>query len=400
MAKINIEMPQLGEAIAEATVAKIFIKNGDIIKTDEVIMEVETSKAVMEITANYSGTVTEINAKEGMLYNVGSILGCIEVDEKDLPKKANPIKDSNQNNEIEIEQPLKESKPHFDTPDIDKDKSIPVPFLTTGAAYMTPRMKSRMIELGLNNADLAAIPGSGKGGRITVEDFEKFLQHLEQFKVSKASSMRIAVADSMRRSWTRPLATVGSPVNLDKLLAHRKTFKDIKPGPALYALRALSIALSENLAVAGRLIGSKIVHSYNIDIGFAVEVEDGVMVPVLSDVNKKSLKSLISPYNDLINQAKKGKLPREASKRGIATVTNYGTFGIVWATPIPLPEQNLVLGLGMGRKKPIWDKEQNTFIPTVEAQMTLSFDHRILDGGGAGRLLKRISDLINKPQFL
>src|SRR5437867_13453721 len=98
--------------------------------------------------------------------------------------------------------------------------------------------------------------------------------------------MRVAVADAMRRSWTRPLATVALPVSLDAMLAHRKA-SEAKPGPALYALRALAVALSENSAPAGRLVGHHIVHPTAIDVGFAVEAEDGVLVTVIRGADMK-----------------------------------------------------------------------------------------------------------------
>jgi len=209
------------------------------------------------------------------------------------------------------------------------------------------------------------------------------------------------VAYSMRRSWTRPLATVGSPVRLDTILKHRQS-QQPKPGPTLYIIRALAIALAENTAVAGRLVGKEIVHPDAIDIGFAVEVDDGVLVPVIRDVDKKPLADIVGEYSSLVEQARLRRLPTDQSNRGpgIATVTNYGVFGIVWATPIPLPEQNLVLGLGQGTKWPVWDEKQDKFIPATEAVMTLSFDHRILDGGAAGRLLGRIAQLLQNPDEL
>src|SRR5207237_5689969 len=162
-----------------------------------------------------------------------------------------------------------------------------------------PRMKARMNELGLHAADLAGIAGSGAAGRVTIQDFENFLTHLEKNKLSTASTMRVAVADAMRRSWTRPLATVALPVSLDAMLAHRKASHP-KPGPALYALRALAMALSENSAPAGRLVGNKIVHPSAIDLGFAVEAEDGVLVPVLLNTDKLVMTDLILRYIDLI----------------------------------------------------------------------------------------------------
>ena len=237
------------------------------------------------------------------------------------------------------------------------------------------------------------------GRKLTVEDFEKFITSLEKHKMSGASSMRVAVADAMRRSWTRPLATVGLPVQLDAVLAHRKT-SNPKPGPALYALRALALALSENSAPAGRLVGSKIVHPGSIDVGFAVEAEDGVLVPVIRNADQKSLRDLTGRYNELVELARQRKLPADATGGSIATVTNFGTFGLTWATPIPLPEQTLVLGMGAGRPVPQWDEKKGQFVPVIEASLTLSFDHRVLDGGAAGRLLQRIVTLMQQPERL
>jgi pyruvate/2-oxoglutarate dehydrogenase complex dihydrolipoamide acyltransferase (E2) component len=278
-------------------------------------------------------------------------------------------------------------------------RGLPVPAHAAGASYMSPRMKARMNELGLHAADLAGLAGSGAAGRVTIQDFEKFLAHLETNKLTNASSMRVAVADAMRRSWTRPLATVALPCPLEAMLAHRKVSQP-KIGPALYALRALALALAENSAPAGRLVGNKIVHPPSIDIGFAVEAEDGVLVPVLRDADVRPLTTLVARYNELVELARQRRLPPEATGGSIATVTNFGTFGLTWATPIPLPEQTLVLGVGAGRKVPSWDEKKNQFVPVTEANLTLSFDHRVLDGGAAGRLLSRIASLLQTPEKL
>jgi pyruvate/2-oxoglutarate dehydrogenase complex dihydrolipoamide acyltransferase (E2) component len=264
---------------------------------------------------------------------------------------------------------------------------------------MSPRMKARMVELGLHAADLSGIAGSGAAGRVTIQDFEGFLANLEKSRTHPASTMRIAVADAMRRSWTRPLATVALPVCLDALLDHRRR-QDPKPGPALYALRALAVALGEDSGPAGRLVGNRIVHPPAIDIGFAVEAEDGVLVPVLRGVDQRTLATLVERYNELLDLARKRRLPTGATGGSIATVTNFGTFGLTWATPIPLPEQTIVLGMGAGRMVPSWDGEKDRFVPVMEANLTLSFDHRVLDGGAAGRLLARVGALLQEPEEL
>lgn len=413
MRTIPILMPQLGESIAEATIIRILVEPGRAVEAGCDLFEVETNKATMAVTAPCAGTIGQIVATTQTSYAVGSTLAAFEITPEnalslgltDEPKPADSAPSV-----IRTSGTPEVENLHFKISDNDVISTrqptvepvvggLPVPAGATGASYISPRMRARMQELGLNASDLAGVPGTGAGGRVTVEDFESFLRGLEQHRMTPASPMRIAVADSMRRSWTRPLATVGSPIMLDAMMAHRKK-ADPKPGPALYVIRALALALSENTAFAGRLVGNRIVHPLAIDIGFAVEVDDGVMVPTLREVEKTPLAKLVPTYNKLVEQARARRLPNDVKRPGIATVTNFGTFGIVWATPIPLPEQNLVLGLGAGSKVPHWSDEVKQFIPVTEAEMTLSFDHRVLDGGGAGRLLKRVAELLQKPELL
>ena len=256
-----------------------------------------------------------------------------------------------------------------------------------------------MIDLQLTQADLAAIAGSGNAGRVTVKDLEKFLGGIEGQPAEKPSAIRTGVADAMRRSWTRPLATVGLSVCLDPVLQDRAK-RDPKPGPALYVLRALALALAEQPNAAARLIGGRAVRSESIDIGLAVEAGEGIMVPVIRNADKTSLADLTSRYGEIVDLARRRRLTAEMTSGGIASVSNFGTFGLDWGTPIPLPDQTMILGLGAGKKVPAWDEAKNEFVPKMEAQITLSFDHRSLDGGGAGRLLKRVIELLEDPTKL
>ena len=397
MPQIPIIMPQLGESIAEAKVVNFLIKPDDMVEADQDLIEVETNKATMAVTSPCRGRVEKITAQLNESYPVGAVLGQIETTKEEAARLG-----------LDVPAPAKAS----DTDRLSKSdanggknrvqptvRGLPVPANAAGASYLSPRLKARMHELGLSAADLAGIAGSGAAGRVTVEDFEKFIAHLEKQRMSQASTMRVTVADAMRRSWTRPIAHVGLPVCLDPLFAYRKIARP-KPGPALCALRALAVALAENSAPAGRLVGTKIVHPSSIDIAFAVEAEDGVFVPVIRDADKRLLKDLIAPYNQLVELARSRKLPPDATGGSIATVTNFGTFGLEWATPIPLPEQALVLGMGAARHAPSWDSVKGQFVPIMEANLTLSFDHRVLDGGAAGRLLQRVSDLMAHPERL
>jgi pyruvate/2-oxoglutarate dehydrogenase complex dihydrolipoamide acyltransferase (E2) component len=402
MPSIPIIMPQLGESIAEATIIDLLVRVGDPVQADQDIIEVETNKATMNVAAPCPGHVEKLLVKVNESYPVGAVLGYLQASKEDaarlgLDNGDNGDKDQEEETKVGVAGRASHTEAAKGVqPTV---RGLPVPANAAGASYMSPRMKARMVELGLHAADLAGLPGSGAAGRVTIQDFEKFITNLEQHKLTQASTMRVAVADAMRRSWTRPLATVALPVCFDPLLNHRKTSTS-KPGPALYALRALALALAENSAPAGRLIGNKIVHPSAIDVGFAVEAEDGVLVPVIRQANQRSLTDLVPRYNELVELAHKRKLPADATGGSIATVTNFGTFGLTWATPIPLPEQTLVLGMGAGKRVPHWDDAKGQFVPVVEANLTLSFDHRVLDGGGAGRLLARIAQLLSTPEKL
>ena len=394
MALAPIHMPQLGESIAEATIVRVLFKKGDPIVADADLIEVETNKAVMGVTAPCSGTLGEILAETGQSYPVGAVLGYIEVSSQDAVRLGLEDEDRPKTKRVEKKRAEKPAPPVSVEPTI--KGGLPVPAHAGGASYLSPRMKARMAELGLRMSDLSGIPGSGAGGRVTIEDLERFMAGIERNKTTPASPMRKAVADAMIRSWSRPLATVFLPITLDNLLAHRKKHP-LKPGPALYTLRALAIALGENSAPAGRLIGDRIVHPPSIDIGFAVEAEDGVMVPVIRNADQYPLDDLVPRYNRLVELARQRRLPAGDTGGSIATITNYGTFGLTLATPIPLPEQTILIGMGVGRTVPFWNPAIEEFIPIVEAQFTLSFDHRVLDGGSAGRLLKRVAELLEDP---
>lgn len=410
MPTVPILMPQLGESIAEATVIRLGIAVGDAVRTDQEIIEVETNKAVMGVTTLCDGIVSEIKAVEGVSYSVGSLLGLLEVTEEEVTRTGvDTIESIDAKKLAEHEQkPAGEENLHFaldgdsyeENPSIIPSvKGLPVPTGVMGAHYISPRMRARMDDMGLREADISAIVGTGAGGRVTVVDLERFLDYLEAWPSVAASPMRLAVADAMRRSWTRPLATVGLPVLLDCVLDHRRE-QSPKPGLTLYLLRALALALTEQPMTAGYLIGEKVVHPRSFDIGVAVQVEDGVVVPTVREVDRKTLSELIPEYDDLVDRARHRRLTENDSKGGIATVTNFGTFGLTTGTPIPLPNETLILGIGAGRKTPVWSDQVEAFVPATEAQLLLTFDHRVVDGGGAGLLLHRVAELLQNPENL
>ena len=415
MPEVPIVMPQLGESIAEATIVKINVAVGDVIEAEQDLIEVETNKATMSVPTLCGGVIKELCLEQGVSYAVGSVLGVIDVTDEEIARTGvstvQQDKDEDQSHQLGSEAATgadEEANLHFKTegggyfepkaiePNV---QGLPVPMGNKGAHYISPRMRARMNELGLQAADISAINGSGAGGRVTVADLEKFLDYISAWPSSAASPMRLAVADAMRRSWSRPLATVGRPIVMDALLSHRSA-QVPKPGLTLYVLRAFALALAENPEAAGYLIGGRIVHPRAFDIGLAVQVNDGVMVPVVRDVDTKSVKELSNDYGELVELARARRLTDDHIRGGIATVTNFGTFGLTWGTPIPLPNETLILGISAGVKKPVWSDQVGAFIPVIEAELNLTFDHRVIDGGDAGRVLNRVAELLESPEKL
>src|SRR3954465_10864452 len=312
MPQVPITMPQLGESMAEATIVSIKIKPGDKVSADQEIIEVETDKAVMGVTTPCAGEIAKIDAEVKGTYAVGTVLGYVEASEADAARfqKRAPQPPTD---EVAEEVPGREeqsakavktqngSGSHFQVDETalpqvattvgDGSGGLPVPAGGKGAGYLSPRVRARMLDLSLTNADIAGIAGTGTAGRVTIKDLENFLSGLENQPAEKPSAIRTGVADAMRRSWTRPLATVGLSVCLDPILEDRAK-RDPKPGPALYVLRALALALGEQPNAAARLIGGRAIRGESIDIGVAVEAQDGIMVPVVRGADKTSLGDL------------------------------------------------------------------------------------------------------------
>ena len=406
MPQVPIIMPQLGESIAEATVVTIKVKPGEKVAADQEIIEVETNKAVMGVTTPCAGEIAKIDVQVKETYPIGAILGYIEASEKDAARFQKQAPPPQVQRDVAEEIPGRDEEQAAPV----KTKSngaeaktarggLQVPAAAKGAGFLSPRVRARMMELQLSTADLAGIAGTGRGNRVTVKDLENYLQQIESQSASDASAIRTGVADAMRRSWSRPLATIGSSANLDPVLNDRKG-RDPKPGPALYALRALALALAKNPAAAAKLVGSRVLQSNAIHIGLAIEAEDGIIVPIIRNADKISLADLTKRYNELVTLGRQRRISPEMQSGGIAAVSNFGTFGVEWGTPIPLPDQTMILGLGAGKKTPRWDDGKSEFAPATEAQITLSFDHRSLDGGGAGRLLKDVIELLENPAQL
>jgi pyruvate dehydrogenase E2 component (dihydrolipoamide acetyltransferase) len=226
MPQIPITMPQLGESMAEATIVAIKVQPGDKVSADQEIIEVETDKAVMGVTTPCAGEIAKINAEVKGTYAVGAVLGYVEASEADAarfqkrapqPPKGEVAKEvpGREEESAKAVRTQDRSGSHFQIDEaglppvatdshfqVDQAGVLPVPAGTKGAGYLSPRVRARMAELQLTQADLAGIAGTGNAGRVTVKDLEKFLGGIEKQSGEDASAIRTGVADAMRRSGT------------------------------------------------------------------------------------------------------------------------------------------------------------------------------------------------------
>lgn len=418
MPEVPILMPQLGESIAEATIMHRLVAPGDVVTAEQEVFEVETNKAVMGVTCVCGGTVKSIAVSEGETVPVGSVLGIIEASAEEVERSGAQTLEQVQAAGTAVPAPAPSSAgsgdtegAHFRTEGEYRESSggaaaaaaegrgLPVPLGVRGAHYLSPRIRARMDELGITEADLGYISGTGAGGRITIDDFEHFLNYVDGWPSRKASPMRRSVSSSMQRTWRRPIASAGRPIYMAPVMLHRKHHPR-KPGITLYFVRALALALAEFPECAGYMVGDRILTPKRIDLGVAVQVTDGVMVPVMRNVNEYTLDELVDEYNKIVAQARSRRLDDAYLGGGIATVTNFGGFGLTDGTPMPLPSESLILGVGAVQKVPVWSDEVECFIPVEQARIVASFDHRVVDGGDIGRLMQRIAYFLEHPDKL
>ena len=413
MPLVPILMPQLGESIAEATIMRLLVAPGDSVSEDQEVFEVETNKAVMGVTVSCGGVVKEIRVCEGETVPVGAVMGIIEADADEIERTGSTVLDaaaaaapptpvapgpqsSADGAHFRTDGEYREgTAPHIET----GGRGLPVPAPFRGARYLSPRVRARMDELNITEADLAYVIGTGANGRITIEDFENFMNYVDGWPSRPASPMRRSVAGSMQRTWRRPIASAGCPIYMAPIILHRRNHPR-KPGVTLYFLRALALALAEAPECAGYMVGGRILTPRRIDLGVAVQVTDGVMVPVMRAVDEFTLDELVDEYNKVIAQARDRKLDPAYVGGGIATVSNFGGFGLTFASPMPLPSESLILGVGAVRKTPVWSDEVECFIPVEQAEIVASFDHRVVDGGDIGRLMQRIAYFLEHPELL
>lgn len=424
MARFEIVMPKMGESVLEATITKWHKKTGDTIQEDEAIAEIATDKVDSEIPSPVDGTIVELKFKEGDVVAVGSVIAIVEteagaVGSTDLTQTQNTteIPDNTMTNATQ----------KTENKSITSEKTHEKK-LYSGRFY-SPLVRTIARAENISLEELETIQGSGKDGRVTKEDVLAYLgmrQNLKknqqpktefQSKQTVSSSpsdtiiemdrMRKLIADHMVQSVkTSPHVTSFIEVKMSKVVAWREKMKkqfELQWGEKLtfthIIIEAAARALLEFPRVNASVDGYNIILKKNINIGMATALPDGnLIVPVIKNADQKNLLGIAKEANRLAENARNNKLQPDDITEGTFTFTNLGSFGSLTGTPIINQPQVAILGAGVIQKKPIVIETPSGDAIGIEPMMilSLSYDHRIVDGAMGGMFLRRVAQLLEE----
>lgn len=387
-----IALPRFGEGVNSAELIEWLVAEGESFERGQDLAEVQTAKSVMTVAAPTDGVLTSHVAQPGDEMDVGDCIAWMETPGSVNGTSSTGCAAAPGGGPAPDTPHASASSPVIESIAVDHSGERQTAGTVGGAGFLSPRVAGRLAALGLTVSDLTAVAGSGRGGRLTAEDVQAFLEEVEQAKSEEASALRLAVADGMRRSWSRPLATVARRCRFDALLKHRRTVPG-RPSATVYAARALGLALAKDDRLARRLVGKRLLHPESVAIAVAVEHDDGILLPVLGDADQATLADLTAAYDAVMQNG----FQTEGAPRPAATVTNFGSLNLAWAVPIPPADQSLILGVGVIDYVPDWNPAEKRWGRCVKVELTLTFDHRVGDGAAAASLLHHIARLMENP---
>lgn len=397
----EFKFPDIGEGIEEGRIVKWLIKEGDVVEEHQVVGEVETDKAVAEIPSPYVGKVVKINFKEGETVKVGEVLFTVETEETRVTEET---KDKEG-----VKEPV--VKPAGAVGYLEEATEV-----EPSIGLATPAVRKLAKDLGV---DLAKVKGTGPGGRITEEDVKKTKIQTSQLYTIKhkrkydmwgyidhlpLSGIRKSVAKHMAQAVAHaPQATVMDEFDATNLVALRKTQskKADKDGIKLtflpFIMKALVEAMKEYPMVNATLDeeAEEIIIKKYYNFGIAVDVDgQGLMVPVVKGADQKDIFQIAKEISNLAEKAKSRTIDLQDLKGGTFTITNFGSLGSWFATPILNYPEVAILGLGRIREKPIAENGKVKIKPVMP--LSLTFDHRVLDGAYAIRFLNGVMKILQK----
>lgn len=410
----EIILPELGEGIDGAEVSEVSVTVGDFVAVDETIVVLESDKASMEIPADVSGTISEILVAAGDELKPGHLLMKIETTEKSVEAQVTEQKTPPTEPEPKPEEiVLSESETVFGTPGSSEN------------VFASPGVRRLARELGIN---LQIIKGSGQKGRITKDDLNGYIklkmamssgsiparkQEIDfskwgEVEIQKLTRIKRITGERLQRAWQSiPHVTQFDEADITDIDAYRKELKiegakkGIKVTFLPFLMKAATIVLKERPAFNSSLdhTDQNLVFKNYYHLGIAVDTPNGLTVPVVRNVDKKSIFDLSEDLMDLSTRARNKKLKPNEMKGGTFTISSLGGIGGTGFSPIVNPPEVAIMGVSRSAWKQVFDKESGEFQTRFVMPFSLSYDHRVIDGAAAAAFTSRLAAVLSDLSY-
>lgn len=434
----EFKIPPLGENISSAQITKVLVKSGDKIAPDQIVLEIETDKATVEIPTEVGGIVKEVKVKDGDKVPVGSVAFTIKSSELRFGNESKPTDEKSSAKIIDTthdktSQPITDNlKPILPKEHTHMPQTISVPKdISKVVVSAAPSVRRFAREIGI---EISNVRGSGPGGRISIEDVKSFAKNLNQ-QIQKGgmigggvsipketlpdfskwgeidrqpmSNIRRKTAEHLSYAWaTIPHVTQFDKADITELEKLRKQFgkKVEEAGGKLTVTGILLKVIASAMKVFPQFNSSvdmeknEIVYKKYYNIGIAVDTDRGLLVPVIRDVDKKNITKISIELNEISKKARDKKLTLEEMQGGCFTISNLGGIGGTYFTPIVNSPEVAILGVSKSAYEPVYIDGE--FKPRLMMPLSLSYDHRIIDGADAIRFLRWVVNALENPFLL
>lgn len=443
MAIWQFRLPELGEGLHEGEIVKWHVKPGDEIKEDQIIMDVQNDKAVVEVPSPVSGKIVELKVKEGTVSHVGDPLAVIDVVGEIPPESIHhgggdaPASETGAGQAASAAAPAPASEPAAAAPAEQAKPEAPEQAAASGQVLATPSVRKFAREKGVN---LASVKGTGRNGQVTKDDVLAFEANGGQAAAAPAEAaqgegapaaqaagkpataapagdrveervplkgIRKAIANAMVKSvYTAPHVTIMDEVDVTALVELRQKAKPLaeKKGVKLtylpFIVKALVAAVKQYPELNASIDDEKseIVYKKYFNIGIATDTDNGLIVPVVADADRKNVWQVANEIRDLATRGREGKLQPHEMRGSTISITNIGSAGGMFFTPVINYPEVAILGTGRISEKPVV-RDGQIVIGNLMA-LSLSFDHRLIDGATAQNAMNYIKSLLEDPQLM
>ena len=401
----NVELPDIGD-FDSVDVIEVLVKVGDVINENDSIITLETDKATMEIPAPFAGKVTTLSIKVGDKIAKGELILTLESESEETKSELDQVEGKLENEEKTIKQEDIEVKPdNSKTPqDSIKNNDEPQEELSVKTqidSHASPSIRKLARELGVS---LAKIKGTGQKGRILNEDLKSYVKQIvshgsidDEVEIMPLSRIKKISGKHLAKCWsTIPHVTQFDEVNIEqmeKFRLHQKE-RNIKLSPLVFIMKAVVQTLKRHPNFNASLdeSGENLVIKKYFNLGIAVDTPNGLVVPVVRDVGRKSLIELSDELTEISSRAREGLLGANEMKGANFTISSLGGIGGTQFTPIINSPEVAILGVSRSQIKPIWNGD--SFEPTATLPLALSYDHRVIDGAEGARFMAELNQIL------